>query len=245
MEEFQADGELLKKYLDSDYPLLQKFKAVAPGTYRHTQAVVGLVEAVASDLGLDPTFMKVCAMYHDIGKMWNPQFFTENQNGVNPHDELDPCMSYQLITRHISDSVAILIAETDMPREVMQVIIEHHGDSVLKSICMKSEGKNEEAFRYNTPKPSSEYSSLLMIADAVEATAKSQAERLTTPEAKIKVVKDTIDRLREDEQLDEMKVGTLRQVQNRLIRELDGMYHTRIDYEEEKETEQDESTSTD
>lgn len=236
MKEF--DTEEFKKYLDTDYPLLQKFKAMAPGTFRHTQAVMGMVEAVASDLGLDPTFMKVCAQYHDIGKIWNALYFTENQSGENPHDKLEPHISYQIITRHISDSVAILIAETDMPREVLQVIIEHHGDSVLKSICMKSEGKNEESFRYNTPKPSSEYSSLLMIADAVEATAKSQADKLTTPDAKIKVVKDTIDRLREDEQLDEMKVGTLRQVQSRLIRELDGIYHTRIDYEDETKGEE-------
>lgn len=212
---------------------------MAPGTYRHTQAVMGLVEAVASDLGLDPIFMKVCAQYHDIGKIWNPQYFTENQNGDNPHDKLEPHISYQIITRHISDSVAILVAETDMPMEVLQVIIEHHGDSVLKSICKKSGGKNEEHFRYNTPKPSSEYSSLLMIADAVEATAKSISDKLVTAEAKIKVVKDTIDRLREDEQLDEMKVGTLRQVQSRLIRELDGMYHTRIDYDEETKGEKD------
>jgi len=226
------DSEHLKQYLDLEYPLLQRFKAVAPGTFRHTQAVIGLVEAVASDLGLDVTFIKVCAQYHDIGKIWNPSYFTENQNGDNPHDQLDPKMSYQIITRHISDSIAILTAETDIPRSVLEVIIEHHGDTVLKSICNKTDCKDETHFRYNTPKPSSEYSSLLMIADAVEATAKSMADKLTTPESKIKVVKDTIDRLREDEQLDEMKVGTLRQVQSRLIRELDGIYHTRIDYDE-------------
>lgn len=235
------DSEELKKYLDADYPLLQKFKAMAPGTFRHTQSVMGLVEAVASDLDLDVTFMKVCAQYHDVGKIWNPQYFTENQSGENPHDKLEPHISYQIITRHISDSIAILTAETDMPREIMKVIIEHHGDTILKSICMKSESKNEDSFRYNTPKPSSVYSSLLMIADAVEATAKSQADKLITPESKIRIVKDTIDRLREDEQLDEMKVGILRQVQQRLIRELDGIYHTRLDYIEEKGEKENES----
>jgi putative nucleotidyltransferase with HDIG domain len=233
-EDSRLHPDVIKKFLDSDYPLLDKFKSAASGTYRHSQNISAIAEAVASDLGLDATFMRVCATYHDIGKMLNPQYFTENQNGDgNPHDDLEPHISYQLITRHVSDSIMILMTETDMPREVMEVIAEHHGDTVIKAIYNKSESTNEDSFRYKCPKPSSEYASILMIVDAVEATARSVADKLTTPEAKIKVVKDTIDRLREDQQLDEMKVGTLRQVQNRLIRELDGIYHTRVDYDEE------------
>ena len=224
----------LKKYLDTEYPLLDKFKSQSPGTFRHSQNVANLAEAVASDLGMDTILTKVCAMYHDIGKMYNPKYFTENQNGDgNPHDDLEPHISYQLITRHVADSVFILTTETDMPRKVMEIISEHHGDTILSAIFNKSESTNEDSFRYKCPKPSSEYSSILMIVDAVEATARSISDKLTTPESKIKVVKDTIDRLREDQQLDEMKVGTLRQVQQRLIRELDGIYHTRVDYDEE------------
>lgn len=224
----------LKRYLDSDYPLLDKFKEAAPGTFRHSQNVADLCESVASDLGLDITLMRVCATYHDIGKMWNPKYFTENQNGDgNPHDKLEPHISYQLISRHVSDSVLVLTTETDMPIEVMRIISEHHGDCIMKSIFKKSDIKNSDTFRYKGPKPSNEYSSILMIVDAVEATARSVADKLNTPESKKKVVKDTIDRLRDDQQLDEMKVGILRQVQNRLIRELDGIYHTRIDYDEE------------
>ena len=236
MDEKQGmDADSLKKYLDTDYPLLEKFKATAPGTYRHSQNVMAITEAIASDLHLDTTLMKVCATYHDIGKMLNPLYFTENQGGeANPHDTLEPYISYQILTRHVSDSVMVLTTETDMPREIMEIIAEHHGDTIVKSLFNKAGSKNEEAFRYKCPKPSSEYSSILMIVDAVEATARSISDKLTTPEAKIKVVKDAIDRLREDQQLDEMKVGTLRLVQHRLIRELDGIYHTRLDYEEEK-----------
>lgn len=234
-DEISLDYEELKHYLDTDYPLLDKFKGAAPGTFRHCQNVANLAEAVASDLGMNTTLMKVCATYHDIGKMYNPNYFTENQNGDgNPHDELDPHISYQLISRHVADSVFILMTETDMPREVMEIVAEHHGDAVLKAIFNKGDKKNPDAYRYKCPKPTNEYSSILMIVDAVEATARSISEKLTTPEAKIKVVKETIDRLREDQQLDEMKVGTLRQVQKRLIRELDGIYHTRLDYDEEK-----------
>ena len=227
------DTESLKRYLDTDYPLLDKLKSTAPGTYRHSQNVADLSEAVASDLGLDTTLMKVCAMYHDIGKMFNPNFFTENQGSDgNLHDDLDPYISYQLITRHVADSVMILMTETDMPREVMEIISEHHGDTILKSLYNKTDKNNPDAFRYKCPKPSGEYSSILMIVDSVEATARSISDKLTTPESKTKVVRDTIDRLREDKQLDEMKVGTLRRVQQRLIRELDGIYHTRLDYDE-------------
>lgn len=229
----------LKKYLDSDYPLLDKLKTMAPGTYRHCQNVADLAESVASDLGLNTTLMRVCAMYHDIGKMFNPSFFTENQNEEgNCHDNIDPHISYQLITRHVADSIMILMTETDMPRKVMEIISEHHGDTILKSLYNKTDKKNPDGFRYKCPKPSGEYSSILMIVDSVEATARSISDKLTTPEAKTKVVRDTIDRLREDKQLDEMKVGTLRQVQQRLIRELDGIYHTRMDYDlEDNETE--------
>jgi len=232
----ELDIDVLKKYLDSDYPLLDKFKDAAPGTFRHSQNVADLAESVASDLGLDTTLMRVVATYHDIGKMLNPKYFTENQNGDgNPHDLLEPHISYQLITRHVSDSVCLLTTETDMPRQVMEIIAEHHGDCVLKAIFKKSDSDNEDSFRYKCPKPSGVYSSILLIVDSVEATAKSVKDKLVTPEAKKKVVKDTIDRLRDDQQLDEMKVGTLRQVQQRLVRELDGIYHTRIDYDEDED----------
>ena len=230
----------LKQYLDPEYPLLDKFKSTCPGTYRHSINVADLCESVASDLGLDTVLMRVCATYHDIGKMVNPKYFTENQNGEgNPHDHLEPHISYQLITRHVADSVFILLNETDLPKDVLEIISEHHGDSVLKAIYKKTDSKNEDSFRYKCPKPSGVYASILMISDAVEATARSVSDKLTTPEAKAKVVKETIDRLRDDKQLDEMKVGTLRQVQQRLVRELDGIYHTRLDYakdEEDKES---------
>jgi putative nucleotidyltransferase with HDIG domain len=228
--------ELYKKYLDSEYPLLDKFKTLAPGTFRHCQNVANMSESIASELNLNISFMRVCALYHDIGKICNPKYFTENQNGdENIHDNLEPHISYQLITKHVADSIHILVSETDMPREVLEVISKHHGDSVLRSIYSKSESSNEENFRYKCKKPDDEYSSILMITDAVEATARSKSDKMFNSEFKLKLVKDTIDRLREDQQLDEMKVGTLRQVQQKLIRELDNIYHTRLDYDDKTE----------
>lgn len=118
----------LTKYLNPDYPLLERFKQTAPGTYRHCQNVSNLVEAIALELHMDVNLLKVCALYHDIGKMFNPKYYVENQGDMgNPHDNLEPEISYQIITRHISDSVFVLLKETDIPREVLEVISEHHG----------------------------------------------------------------------------------------------------------------------
>lgn len=231
----QPDYSNLKKYLENDYPLLATFKNVAPGTFKHSQNVANLCEAVGEELKLDTILMRVCAMYHDIGKMWYPKYFSENQEDSNPHDDIDPQISFQLISRHVSDSCAILINETDMPREIIEIISQHHGNTVLNGIFIKSESKNEDAYRYRTKIPDNEYSSILMIADSVEATARSTSEKMSSPECRIECVKHTIDRLREDQQLDEMKVGMLRVIQAKLIRELDTIYHKRIDYDLDSE----------
>ncbi len=228
----QPDYSDLKQYLDSKYPLLATFKNVAPGTFKHSQNVANLCEAVAEELKLDTTLMKVCATYHDIGKMWYPKYFSENQEDEhNPHDDLDPQISFQLISKHVADSCAILINETDMPREVIEIISQHHGNTVLNGIFIKSNSKNRDMFRYKTSVPDNEYSSILMICDSIEATARSTVEKMGDADKRIECVKTTIDRLREDQQLDEMKVGMLRQIQARLIRELDTLYHKRIDYD--------------
>jgi len=231
-ETTSPDYSELKKYLESDYPLLTAFKSSAPGTFKHCQNVANLAEGVAEELGLNSTLMKVCATYHDIGKMWYPTYFSENQEDkYNPHDDIDPQISFQLISRHVSDSCMILVTETDMPREVIDIISQHHGNTVLNGIFIKSKSKNKDAYRYRTKIPDNEYSSVLMIVDSIEATARSTSEKMADPDERIQCVKNTIDRLREDQQLDEMKVGMLRQIQSKLIRELDTIYHKRIDYD--------------
>lgn len=238
VENTTPDYSELKKYLEPDYPLLTAFKSSAPGTFKHCQNVANLAEAVAEELNLNTTLMRVCATYHDIGKMWYPTYFSENQEDkYNPHDDIDPQISFQLISRHISDSCTILVTETDMPREIIDIISQHHGNTVLNGIFIKSGSKNKDAYRYRTKIPDNEYSSVLMIVDSVEATARSTAEKMASPDERIQCVKNTIDRLREDQQLDEMKVGVLRQIQAKLIRELDTIYHKRIDYDLEPETE--------
>ena len=233
----------MKELLDTSYPLLEKFKSIAPGTYQHCLNVANLCEVIAKSLKLDVELLKVAAMYHDIGKIYNPGYFSENIGEENPHDKLDPQISFQIITRHVSDSITVLIAEKNMPREVLEIISKHHGSSVLQAMYnkVKDDGVPEHLYRYKSNKPDCPYSSILMIVDAIEAKAKflHSAGKLENHEDKMNCVASVIDHLRDDEQLDEMKVGTLRKVREKLARELDSIYHTRVAYEADETEETD------
>ena len=231
------DADNYQKYLDTSATLLEKFKSVAPGTYAHCINVMNLCEMVGKDIGLDVDRLKVAALYHDIGKMVNPGFFSENISGNNPHDDLDAATSYQYLSRHISDAMLILIQETDMLQEipeVLDIISRHHGDSVLYSIFKKCDEAQEHDFRYKSKKPECAYSAVLMIVDSVEAMARSfhNSGKLTSSEDKQKVVYSTLERLDGDDQLDELKMGVVKKIRNRLVRELDSIYHQRVTYDE-------------
>lgn len=238
-EIINTEKEELKQLLDSTHPLLQKFRDACPGTYKHSQTVASMVEGVAMAIDLDVTKLKVCAQYHDIGKMFNPSYFTENQlENEDPHKDLDPLLSYSLITRHVSDSVAILINEPDFPIDIIEIISQHHGQCVLKYFFNKSGSDNEDLFRYKTTKPTSVESAVLMICDHVEATSRSldQNGKLDPSE----VIETTINGLIGDSQLDEvtMKLGDLKKIKEALLKELQGTYQKRVDYgkaEEERE----------
>src|SRR6056297_96557 len=113
----------LKELLDSKNPLLQNFREKCPGSYKHSQLLASMVEGLSLELGLNVELMKTAALYHDIGKLFNPNCFTENQNNnPDPHQKLDSMISYELITRHVSDSVALLINDKRFPRKVIEII---------------------------------------------------------------------------------------------------------------------------
>lgn len=220
--------------LDPSYPLLQEFKEKCPGTYKHSQAVADMVEAVAQVLGLDVEKMRMAALYHDIGKMANPEFFGENQKSEeDPHAELDPYMSHQLITRHVSDSVLYMVNDERIPREVIEIVSQHHGTTVTRYFYQKSENGDEDSFRYPGRKPSTLESAVLMICDCVEAGAQArfQAHKDVIPE---EVVRHIIDSLMDDGQLDDvtMRLGDFKTIREVLEKELEGMFPKRVDYEE-------------
>jgi len=219
--------------LDSSYPLLKKFRELCPGTYKHSQALSSMIEGISIDLGLDIKCMKVAALYHDIGKIMNPKFFTENQlEDENLHKNLPPFLSYNIITRHVSDSVAILLFDKNFSREIIEIIAQHHGNMIQQYFFKKSKETDENKYRYKLKKPNSVQSAILMICDQIEARSKSliQINKFNPKN----LIEDTISYLIDDGQLDEVviRLGDLKKIKLSLAKELEGTYQKRVDYEE-------------
>lgn len=231
------DKDEFKKYLEPDFPLLEQFREMAPGSFKHSQNVSNMCELIAMDLNLDVDRIKVAGLYHDIGKMFNPLIFSENQEEENPHDKLDAQMSYQLISRHVSDSVLILM-NNDFPIEVIKIIAQHHGNTVLRYFFDKAKSKIEANFRYKCKHPESDEAAILMIVDSVEATARSLSSngRMDEPDNRKNLVDNTVNRLVDDDQLDNVKMGVLKVIRKVLYKELDSMYHRRVSYPDDEET---------
>ena len=226
-----SDDEGLRKFLDPAYPLLNKLRNACPGTYKHSQTLASLVEGAAMALDLDVLKMQVAAQYHDIGKMFAPKYFIENQgNDDNPHDTLTPIVSYQIITRHVSDSVVILINDPAFPRSIIEIISQHHGTSVLQYFSDKAKDTDGFDYRYKTTKPSSIESAILMIADRVEATSKALAQE--DKFSSVDIVEATINDLLNGGQLDAvyMKLGDLKIIKEVFSKEIEGTHQKRIDY---------------
>ncbi|MCK5613621.1 HDIG domain-containing protein [Candidatus Pacearchaeota archaeon] len=227
--------------LDSAYPLLKEFRNKCPGTFKHSQAVTGMVEAVCTELGLDTTFMKVAAMYHDIGKMVNPKHFTENQiEDENPHEKLDPRISFQIISRHPADACLILLNNGNFPVDLIKISVQHHGTSVLKYFYEKFRVMTEndvpdDYFRYQGQKPTCVESMVLMLCDTIQA--RSRAEEQAGKLDPSKIFNQTYNALSADRQLDDvyMKLGDLEVIKRVIGKELEGMFQKRVDYEKAAE----------
>ena len=226
----------LKDLVDPKHPLMEKFRETAPGTFKHSQNVANLAESVTLKLDVDVDPIRVAAMYHDIGKMNQPKAFTENQNGHNMHNDLPPDVSYNIITKHVGDSVLMMLQIPEMPREIIEWVSQHHGNTVLRYFYekIKEDGgeHNEDEWRYHCPTPNCIEAAILMVCDAVEATAKSMASngKLDTSQKKEMVVMHTISRLEMDGQLDMVLTGHLRVIKEVLISELESLYHSREPY---------------
>jgi putative nucleotidyltransferase with HDIG domain len=237
-DESQSNGEKEQKdallfLLDSSYPLLQKFREGCPGTFKHSQALSAMVEGVAISLDLDVTFMKVAAQYHDVGKMFNPKYFTENQlEDENPHEKLDPRISFQLISRHISDTCLILLNDGNFPVEVITIATQHHGTNIMKYFFEQSGSDIEDHFRYKGERPKCVESAVLMICDSIEARSRSEIQAGKGKLNPTFIIEDTINSLLSDGQLDDvvMRLGDLQKIKDALAKELEGTFQKRVDY---------------
>ena len=231
--------------LDPAYPLLATLQDKCIGTHKHSQAVASMAERVSMVLNLDTTILKIAAQYHDIGKINNPSYFSENQlDDENPHDSLDPWVSSQIISKHISDSVCILLNDPNFPREIIDIISRHHGSEVMRGCFNRTDKKNPEQYRHKFSPPNSVESAVLMICDHIEAKAKSYSQHEKDKKIKfdpLDIIESTINDLINDGQLDNVKMsfGDLKRLKEALAKELEGTYQRRVDYnkkaQEEKE----------
>lgn len=228
--EFNNEKYNLKSLLDAKHSFLEKLRDKAPGSFKHSQNVASLCEAVALELNINPDLMRVLGFYHDAGKITFPECFFENQNGSqNMHDEIDPILSFHLLSKHVSDGALILVQLDDFPSELILPITQHHGNSILKSLSLKAEGIEEDLFRYrNTTPPTTLEAAILMICDSVDATIRSEEHENDLDIDDIRsIIKNTVERLENDDQLDEIRVGDLKKIKRALQRDLEGKYHKR------------------
>ena len=221
---------------DTNSKLLKELANVSPGTFHHSLNVANLAEASASEIGANAMLARVGALYHDIGKMVNPNYFTENQStGINPHDELTSKESAQIITDHVINGIEIA-RKNNLPDRVIDFIRTHHGTSVVYYFYMKEKKINENvektAFSYPGPKPFSKETAILMMCDSVEAASKSLKNPTST---KIDAFVENII----NKQIDEgqflnanITFKEIESIKKVLKRKLANIYHLRIEYPE-------------
>ncbi|MFN2135351.1 MAG: HD family phosphohydrolase [Candidatus Promineifilaceae bacterium] len=220
-----------------DHPLLQELLRRAPGTYHHSIMVANLAEQAAERVRANSTLVRVGAFYHDIGKMNRPPFFTENQEGVNPHDSLDPYTSARIIISHVPDGLE-LAKRYRLPDKIRDFIAEHHGTRVVRGFYHKAKSQagdkadevDIEKFRYPGPLPHTREAGIVMMADAVEAT--SSALRPDTPDAIEKLVNTIVDEDVMEGQLKNsgLTLGDIEAIRGSFIETLKGRFHVRVRY---------------
>jgi len=221
---------------DTNSKLLKELANVAPGTFHHSLNVANLAEASANEIGANAMLVRVGALYHDIGKMKNPTFFTENQStGINPHDQLPAKESARIIIDHVLNGIEIA-KKNNLPDRVIDFIRTHHGTSLVYYFYMKEKGRYEEVdpkdFSYPGPKPFSKETAILMMCDSIEAASKSLKEPNST---KIEAfVEKIIDKQIEEGQFLNANI-TFKEIQSIkkvLKHKLANIYHLRIEYPE-------------
>ncbi len=220
-----------------NHPVLKRLLIEAPGTYHHSILVGNLAEAAAHDIGANSLLARVGAFYHDIGKLERPYYFKENQiTAENPHDRLIPVVSASIIRRH-STYGEELGEKHRLPREIIDIILQHHGTTRIKYFYHKAceeAGKpelvNPADFAYEGPKPSSREAAIVMLADSVEAAVRSIQE--PTKEHILEMVDKIISGKMQEGQLEasELTFKDLGKIKAAFMVVLTGIFHERIEY---------------
>ncbi len=242
----------LLELTDYNHPLLRKMQMEAPGSYHHSIMVANLSENAAAAIGANPLICRVCALFHDIGKMIKPEYFVENQlSGQNPHIERNPSMSALVIKSHVKEGVQ-MAKEHRLPRIIIDVIRQHHGTSLIQYFYYKALEQqrkekviesvypnapaielspvNEDTYRYEGPIPQFTESALIMLADCVEAASRSL--RKVNPQSIGELIDNIFRSRMEDGQLNAtpLTFSQLQKVKESFSFTLLNMLHARVEY---------------
>jgi len=228
---------------DFNHPLLRELSARAPGTFHHSIAVATLAEAAAKAIGANPVLARVGAYYHDVGKIFNPEFFVENQMESDKlHNSIMPEQSVHIIISHVEEGQKIA-KRYKLPSEIIKFIPMHHGTTLvayfygkaLKRKELRNIEIEESNFRYKGPKPDSKETGIVMLADSVEAAVRSLDEK--TPENIEKTVEAIFESRIEDGQLDESNLTfkDIEDIKRTFIQILVNLYHPRVKYPGQEE----------
>lgn len=238
---------------DTGHPLLHRLAIEAPGTYHHSLMVANLAHSAALDIGAHALLVRVCAYFHDIGKINKPEFFVENtQFRENPHDDLTPSMSTLVIISHVKEGVT-MARRYKLPKPIIDGIEQHHGTSLVlyfyhravsqqqaeqPATAVRTNGRaiNEEDYRYPGPKPVTREMGVLLLADSVEAASRSMEK--PTPKRIEQLVNEIVDSRLQDGQLDDCNLtfAELKDIKRSFIFTLTNMLHGRVPYPKDEHT---------
>ncbi len=238
----------LQELAHPNQELLLRLAHEAPGTYHHSLLVGNLAASAAVNVGGDPLFARVAALYHDIGKMKHPTFFIENQaNLENVHNSLEPSVSSKIIIDHVPDGVK-MARKARLPRQIIDVIAQHHGTTrteyFYRQALANGDDPDEADYRYAGPKPQTRETAIIMLSDSVESAVRSMAQsnRLFAPvegqgrdaetNQLVSVVDSVIQSKIDDGQLDEcpLTFNDIQKIKATFVQILEGIYHPRIEY---------------
>jgi len=221
---------------DTNSKLLKDLSNKAPGSFNHSLQVANLAETAAAEIGANTLLVRVGALYHDIGKMNTPAYFSENQTGgVSPHEELTPDQSAKIIINHVREGIE-MAKQYKLPDRIIDFIRTHHGNSWVYYFYKKAQETeqtiNEKDFQYPGPKPFSKETAILMMSDSVEAASKSLRE--PTVDKIEQFVNTIIDKQIDEKQFNDCNItlSEIETVKKVLSKKLINVYHLRVEYPE-------------
>jgi len=231
----------LMELSNPNQPLLKKLIVDAPGTYHHSIVVGNLSETASEEIDGNGLLARVGSLYHDIGKIKRPYFFTENQEAYkNIHDDMEPSLSALVIASHVKEGME-LAKKNKLPKDIINIITQHHGTGLITYFFHRALQENgasvdevaEENYRYSGPKPQTKEAGIILLADSLEATTRTLTN--PTPSRIKSLVKEIIQKNLENGQLEEcdLTLRDLDKIGDSFSRILTGMFHSRVEYPDE------------